>query len=81
MGDLIFIDDKSIANYVMFKLDKIDNGFDLEELDRIDEVVIDYNNSDNDCLRELLKLRKRASSIIAVNYLVTNILFMYLYNI
>ena len=44
MENLIYIENENLANYIMFKLNKIDNGFTEEELNKITEVVIDYNN-------------------------------------
>lgn len=37
------IDCKVLANYIMFKLDNLDNNFTQEELNLIDEITIDYN--------------------------------------
>ena len=37
------IDCKVLANYIMFKLDKLENNFTKEELELIDEITIDYN--------------------------------------
>lgn len=45
METIINIKNENLANYVMFKLDKINNGFTEEELSKITEVVIDYNNA------------------------------------
>ena len=42
METIIHIENENLANYIMFKLDKIDNGFTEEELNQITEVVIDY---------------------------------------
>ena len=56
MEDLISIENSNLADYAMFKLDKLDNSFTKEELAKITEVVIDYNNeSDLNFLEELLK--------------------------
>lgn len=57
---IINIDNKNLANYIMFKLDKVDNGFTEEELNQITEVVIDYNNECDSSfvfLEELSKLK------------------------
>lgn len=54
---MISIDNKNLRDYVMFKLDKIDNDFTLEELNKITEVVINFNEEENDdVVRELSKL-------------------------
>lgn len=61
MENVINIENENLANYIMFKLDKIDNGFTEEDLKKITEVVIDYNNETDSSfvfLEELLKLPK-----------------------
>ena len=60
MEPVITIENENLANYIMFKLDKIDNGFTEEELDKITEVVIDYKEETDSSfvfLEELLKLK------------------------
>ena len=60
MEAIINIENENLANYIMFKLDKIDNGFTEEELNKITEVVIDYNNETDSSfvfLEELSKLK------------------------
>lgn len=47
MEDKIILKNKRLADYVMFKLDKIDNEFNQEELDKIIEVVINLNEVDD----------------------------------
>lgn len=37
------IDCKVLANYIMFKLDKLENNFTQDELNLIEEITIDYN--------------------------------------
>ena len=44
MENIINIENQNLANYIMFKLDKINNGFTEKELNSIIEVVIDYND-------------------------------------
>jgi len=44
METIINIENKNLANYIMFKLDKIDNGFTEQELNQITEIVIDYSD-------------------------------------
>lgn len=60
MENIIKIENKNLANYIMFKLDKVDNGFTEQELNIITEVVIDYNNETDSSfvfLEELTKLK------------------------
>ena len=60
MDTKVYIQDENIAKYVMFKLDKIENGFSMEELAQITELVIDYDNHENssfEFLEDLLKLK------------------------
>ena len=45
MEEKIKIENENLANYVMFKLDKLDNEFTEQELNQITEVVLDYNES------------------------------------
>lgn len=59
MEEKIIIKNDNLANYIMFKLDKTENGFTEEELDKITEIVIDYSNETDSSfvfLEELLKL-------------------------
>jgi len=54
----VVINNENIANYVMFKLDKLENEFLESELNNITELVIDYeeeNESSFVFLKELLK--------------------------
>ncbi len=58
--DKIVIKNENIANYVMFKLDKIENSFTKEELNKITELIIDNNdNFENDysILKELTNFK------------------------
>lgn len=67
MGELITINNENLANYVMFKIDKSENSFTVEELNRIDEVVIDYQEEKDSnfiFLKELLKLEALKSLTI-----------------
>lgn len=60
MENIIEIENKNLANYIMFKLDKVDNSFTEQELNTITEVVIDYNNETDSSflfLEELSKLK------------------------
>lgn len=58
MEDIIYIKNENLSNYIMFKLDKIDNGFTIQELDQITEVVIDYNDENESSFIFLEELRK-----------------------
>ncbi len=42
------LNNKSISNYVMYKLSKIDNDFSFEELNKVDELVINLKDIIND---------------------------------
>lgn len=71
MEKMIYIDNENLANYIMFKLDKIDNGFTEQELNEITEVVIDYDKEiDNSFifLEELRKLKKIKSITLRNGY-------------
>lgn len=60
MKAIINIENANLANYIMFKLDKDDNEFTEEELNKITEVVIDYRNENDNSfvfLEELAKLK------------------------
>lgn len=72
MGNIIKIENKNLANYIMFKLDKVDNGFTEEELNKITEVVIDYNNESDSSfvfLEELSKLRNLKTITLRNGYI------------
>lgn len=60
MENLINIENKNLANYIMFKLNKNYNRFTKQELNKITEIVIDYKDEDESSfvfLEELLKLQ------------------------
>lgn len=72
METIINIENKNLANYVMFKLDKVDNGFTEEELNEITEVVIDYNNETDSSfvfLEELSKLKNLKTITLRNGYI------------
>lgn len=72
MENIIKIENKNLANYIMFKLDKVDNVFTEEELNKITEVVIDYNNETDSCfvfLEELLKLKNLKTITLRNGYI------------
>lgn len=58
MENIITIENENLANYIMFKLDKLDNGFTEQELEQITEVVIDYNDEQSSSYEFLEELRK-----------------------
>ncbi len=71
MEKMIYIDNENLANYIMFKLNKVDNGFTEQELNEITEVVIDYDKEiDNSFifLEELRKLKKIKSITLRNGY-------------
>ena len=72
METIINIENENLANYIMFKLDKVDNGFTEEELNEITEVVIDYNNETDSSfvfLEELSKLKKLKTITLRNGYI------------
>ncbi len=72
MKDIINIENENLANYIMFKLDKVDNSFTEEELNEITEVVIDYNNETDSSfifLEELLKLKNLKTITLRNGYI------------
>ena len=57
---MISIQNENLAIQVMFQLDKEENQFEEEELFKIEEVVIDYQEEEDSSflfLEELLKLK------------------------
>ncbi len=72
MENIITIENENLANYIMFKLDKIDNGFTEQELNRIADVVIDYNNETDSSfvfLEELSKLKNLKTITLRNGYI------------
>lgn len=57
MESLIIIENENLANYLMFKLDKMNNGFTDDELNKITEMVIDYDLEDDSSFKFLEELR------------------------
>lgn len=69
---MIKLNNKNLANYVEFKLDKLDNNFTEEELLKIEEVVIDFKvetDSIKNILEEVLKLKNIMSLTIRNGYI------------
>lgn len=86
METIINIENENLANYIMFKLDKMDNGFTEEELNNITEVVIDYNNESDSSfvfLEELLKLKNLKTITLRNGYIFNDNfnIFLYLNNL
>lgn len=72
METIINIENKNLANYIMFKLDKVDNGFTEQELSEITEVIIDYNNETDSSfvfLEELSKLKNLKTITLRNGYI------------
>ena len=72
METLINIENENLANYIMFKLDKIDNGFTEDELNNITEVVVDYNNESESSfifLEELEKIKNLKAITLRNGYI------------
>lgn len=72
METIVNIENENLANYIMFKLDKLDNGFTELELNQITEVVIDYNDevdSSFSFLEELLKLKNLKAITLRNGYI------------
>ena len=72
METIINIENENLANYIMFKLDKVDNGFTEEELNEITEVVIDYNNETDSSfafLEELSNLKNLKTITLRNGYI------------
>lgn len=75
MEEKIKIENENLANYVMFKLDKLDNEFTEQELNQITEVVLDYNEyreSSFIFIKELEKLKNLKSITIRNGYIYNN---------
>ena len=51
MEDIIIIDDENISRFVQYKLDRDNNEFKKEDLDKIIELVIDLEESDINILK------------------------------
>lgn len=77
MNNTIRINNQAIADYVMFKLNKLDNEFNEEELLLIDELLINFNNDINDYLRDL-SLFKNIKSLTFRNGFIYNDVFLVL---
>ena len=72
MENIINIENQNLANYIMFKLDKINNGFTEKELNSLIEVVIDYNDETASSfifLEELSKLKNLKTITLRNGYI------------
>lgn len=73
MENKISINSKIILNYVMFKLDKIENSFTEEELNKINEIIINFDDEiENNLLFEELKLFNNLTSLYILNGYIYN---------
>ena len=69
---MIKLNNKNLANYVEFKIDKLDNNFTEDELLKIEEVVIDFKvetDSIKNILEDVLKLKNIMSLTIRNGYI------------
>lgn len=58
MNDKIMINNQNILNYVMFKLDKLENGFTKDELLKITEIVVNYHKEQEESSNFFLEFLK-----------------------
>ena len=79
---MITIDNSELANYLMFKLDKLENEFSEEELEQIEELVLnpyDINEEYHELDLDVLKYFKNLQTISFSNLLITDFDFENLY--
>ncbi len=72
METIVNVKNENLANYIMFKLDKLDNNFTEQELNQITEVVIDYNDESESSfafLEELTMLKELKSITLRNGYI------------
>lgn len=72
METIVNVKNENLANYIMFKLDKLDNNFTEQELNQITEVVIDYNDESESSfafLEELTMLKGLKSITLRNGYI------------
>lgn len=79
---MIKIDNKDLANYIMFKLDKEDNNFSMDELGQIDEIIInpiningEYEKIDLEVIKFFLNLKKILFKNVTIDENTINNLF------
>ena len=66
------INNENLANYVMFKLNKLVNDFSEDELNQIEEIIINYDDEEQSSfifLEELLKFNKLRSLTLRNGYI------------
>lgn len=79
---MITIDNSELANYLMFKLDKLENAFSEEELEQIEELVLnpyDIDEEYHELNLDILKYFKNLKTISFSNLLITDFDFENLY--
>ena len=79
---MVTIDNKELANYLMFKLDKLENAFSEEELEQVEELVLnpyDINEEYHELDLDILKYFKNLKTISFSNLLITDLDFENLY--
>ncbi len=79
---MITIDNRELADYLMFKLDKLENEFSEEELEQIEELVLnpyDINEEYHELNLDILKYFKNLKTISFSNLLITDLDFENLY--
>ena len=79
---MIKIDNKDLANYIMFKLDKEDNNFSMDELGQIDEIIInpiningEYEKIDLEVIKFFSNLKKILFKNVTIDEKTINNLF------
>ena len=79
---MVTIDNRELANYLMFKLDKLENAFSEEELEQVEELVLnpyDINEEYHELDLDILKYFKNLKTISFSNLLITDLDFENLY--
>lgn len=79
---MVTIDNRELANYLMFKLDKLENAFSKEELEQVEELVLnpcDINEEYHELDLDILKYFKNLKNISFSNLLITDFDFENLY--
>lgn len=79
---MVTIDNRELANYLMFKLDKLENAFSEEELEQVEELVLnpcDINEEYHELDLDILKYFKNLKNISFSNLLITDFDFENLY--
>lgn len=82
--ETINIANRSIADYLMFKLDKIENSFTIEELKQITEITLNYNEiqEDNEEINlEILNYFTNLEDLTLLNFSISNLDFDTFFNL